>query len=117
LKTTIFKKPSSGSLLASAGNICMTRKEIDWRKPVYDLLAFCSWRLFIAAPDLLNLTLTVVHSTVHSDVFSPEIYMGTLPSTPSTTGTMFPAASTMASYTSWKRSILMSVSQPTLLVP
>jgi hypothetical protein len=30
LKTTIFKEPSSSSLLASTGNICMARKEIDW---------------------------------------------------------------------------------------
>jgi hypothetical protein len=40
---------------------------------------------------------------MHADIFSAEIYMGTLSSTPSTTDAMFPATSTMASYTSWER--------------
>jgi hypothetical protein len=66
-------------------------------------LAFRNWRLFIAPLYLLDSTRTIIHSNVHADIFSPEIYMGTLPSTSSTTDTMFPATSTMASYTSWER--------------
>jgi hypothetical protein len=49
---------------------------------------------------LLNSTLTIVHRTMHDNVFSPKIYMGTLPSTPRTTGAVVPAASTTTSYPS-----------------
>jgi hypothetical protein len=51
---------------------------------------------------LLDSTLTI-HSNLHADIFSTEIYMGTLPSALVTTDTMFPATSTMASYTSSER--------------